>query len=375
MRILVAPQEFKGTLTASEAAEAIARGLRRAIPGADIDLLPVADGGPGTVDALVDATGGTLQETEVEDPLGRPVRATWGAQGDGETAVIEMAAASGLTLLKDGERDPRRASTYGTGQLIRAALDSGYRTLLIGAGGSATNDGGAGVAVALGARLLDAQGRDLDRGGAPLAGVEHIDVGSLDPRLRDADVSVLVDVQNPLCGADGASLVYGAQKGATDAIANELDAALSNYARVVRRDLGVDIKNVPGAGAAGGLAAGLIAFCGAKVRPGFDAVADAIGFDERVASVDAAVTGEGRLDAQTSFGKATAGVARRARAASKPVVAVAGSIVGRGASEMFDAVVALVPDVSSEDEALSSAAAVLERGAERAGRELRGLLA
>lgn len=370
MRILIAPQEFKGSLTAQEAARAIARGLHRALPNAELDLAPIADGGPGTVEALVEATGGRYHETNAHDPLGRPVRARWGALGDGRTAVIEMAAASGLTLLHGNERDPRRASTFGTGELVRAALDAGYRKIIVGVGGSATNDGGAGAAQALGARLLDIDGRDLALGGAALARLERIDTSGLDARLRAAKIVVATDVTNPLVGPQGASLVYGAQKGASDALARELDAALAHYAEIVRRDLGVDVAAVPGAGAAGGLAAGLIVFCGATVRPGFDVVAEAVGLAKRVRAADAIVTGEGRLDRQSAFGKTTAGVARLAREAGHPVLALAGS-VEPGAEAPFDAAFALAPDLATPEEAMARASELLAIAAERAGRWLR----
>ncbi|MEX0785851.1 MAG: glycerate kinase, partial [Dehalococcoidia bacterium] len=243
MRILVAPQEFKGSLTASEAAGAIASGLRIALPDADIETLPLADGGPGTVEALVTATRGRYVDTEVGDPLGRPVRARWGALGGParDTAVIEMAAASGLVLLTPAERDPRVTSTRGAGELILAAIDAGYRRLIVGVGGSATNDGGAGMAQALGARLQDVAGDELPAGGAALGRLQRIDVATLEPRLAEAEVIVATDVTNPLCGPDGASLLYGTQKGATEAVALELDAALAHYADVVRPDLGVDL--------------------------------------------------------------------------------------------------------------------------------------
>jgi len=378
MRILVAPQEFKGTLSAREAAEAIALGLRRSLPDAELDLLPLADGGPGTVEALVEATAGRYVETEVHDPLGRPVRARWGALGDGRTApssasgglrtsVIEMAAASGLVLLRPEERDPQRASTSGTGELLRAALDAGYRRVIAGVGGSATNDGGAGLAQALGARLLDEHSSDLPPGGAALARLDRIDVAGLDGRLQETEVIVAADVTNPLCGPDGASLVYGPQKGASEAIARELDAALAHYAEVVRRDLGVDVAGIPGAGAAGGLAAGLIAFCGAELRPGFDVVAEAVGLAERLRRADLVVTGEGRLDRQTAFGKTTAGVARLAREAGKPIVAVVGSVADADAARPFDAVFALTPGLATPEEAIERAAELVAAAGEQAG--------
>ena len=379
MRVLIAPQEFKSTLTAREASQAIARGLRRALPDAELDLLPVADGGPGTVEALVDGTGGRFFDAQVPDPLGRPVTARWGAAGAGAgqggapvsgTGVIEMAAASGLSLLRDDELNPETASTRGTGELVRAVLAAGYRRIIVGAGGSATNDGGAGLAQALGARLLDGEGRELPPGGGPLARLARIDVSALDTRLRESAIVVAADVRNPLCGATGASLMYGAQKGADEPTARRLDAALAHYAEIVRRDLGIDIANVPGAGAAGGLAAGLIAFCGATVRSGFEVVAEAAGLQQRLAGAAAVVTGEGRLDRQTGFGKTTAGVAEMARKAGTRVVAVVGSVAGDEAVNAFDAVFAIVPRLASLEEAMARAAGLVEDRAEEAGRWL-----
>ncbi len=365
-RILIAPQEFKGTLTAREAAEAIAVGVRRALPDAELDLLPMADGGPGTVAALVEATGGTYHEAGVHDPLGRPINARWGASGDGKTAFIEMAAASGLVLLTPRERDARRTTTAGAGELMLAALDAGYREILIGVGGSATNDGGAGMAAALGARLLDANGADLPSGGAALARLARVDVSGRDPRLAKTAVVVAADVTNALCGPEGASLVYGAQKGAGADDARALDAALSHYADVVRRDIGVDLTGVAGAGAAGGLAGGLVAFCGADIRPGYRVVADAAGLVERLRGADLVLTGEGQLDRQSGYGKVTSGVATDARSADTPVIAIAGRVSDEAATANFDKVFALTPDFAAADDAAANAADVLATAAEAA---------
>ena len=359
MRILVAPQEFKGSLTAQEAANAIARGLSEALPDAEVEQLPLADGGPGTVDVLVGATNGEFRESAAHDPSGRPIIARWGVLGDQQTAVIEMAAASGLVLLSDDERDPTRTSTAGTGELILAALDAGFSRIIVGMGGSATNDGGAGLAQALGARLLDADGRDLSPGGAALAGLHRIDVSSLDLRLADTEVIAATDVTNPLCGPDGASLVYGPQKGASETMARDLDAALAHYAGIVERDLGIAVAGIPGAGAAGGLGAGLIAFCGATIQPGFDVIANAVGLVEKIAGADVVVTGEGRLDRQTGFGKTAAGVARLTSEAGKPVIALVGSVAGEEAREPFDAVFSISPSVAEENDAMAKAAELL----------------
>lgn len=331
MRVLIAPQEFKGSLTAVEAASAIQAGVASVAPNAVIDSAPVADGGPGTVDAIVHAAGGRTSIARVDGPLGDPVDARWGRIDEGRTAVIEMAAASGLTLLRQGELDPRRASTYGTGQLIRHAIDAGVERILIGVGGSATNDGGAGMAEALGAVLLDDHGRRLAPGGSALARLALIDVDRLDARLDEVKVTVLCDVQNPLLGPEGASAIYGPQKGADPVCVAELDRALSNFAAILERDLEAKVADVPGAGAAGGLAAGLMAFCGATLESGFAAVSDAVQLTERIARADLVITGEGRLDTQSAYGKTVAGVAELATAANVPCLVVAGLIEGEAA--------------------------------------------
>ena len=341
MRILVAPQEFKGSLTAQEAAAAIVRGIFAGLPDAEVVALPLADGGPGTVDVLVRATRGDFRESPAHDPLGRPLKARWGVLGDGHTAVIEMAATSGFVLLNEEERDPTRATTAGTGELLLAALDARFRRIIVGMGGSATNDGGAGLAQALGVRLFDANGRDLSPGGAALAGLHRIDVSGLDPRISDTEVIAATDVQNSLCGADGASLVYGPQKGASNTVARRLDAALGRYAEVIERDLGIIVADVPGAGAGGGLGAGLVAFCGASIEPGFDVIAEAVDLHTAIGRADVVITGEGRLDRQSAFGKTTSGVSRLARAAQTPVVALAGEI-DQDMRDVFDAAFARV---------------------------------
>ena len=337
MRIVIAPQEFKGSLTASQAAAAMAEGVGRAAPEAKQETVPMADGGPGTVEAVVAAAGGRIATATVEDPLGRPVSAQWGIV-EGQTAVpvrhgvpvrcgvIEMAAAAGLWRLTDEERDPRITSTYGVGQLALAAVDAGCRRVIIGLGGSATNDGGAGMAAALGVRFLDQEDKELPPGGAALARLDRIDASGLDPRLRECEVVAATDVTNPLCGPEGASLVYGPQKGADPEAARELDVALRRYGEIVERDVGVQVLDVPGAGAAGGLGAGLIAFLGARIELGVDVVARTVRLRERLRGADLLLTGEGRLDGQTSYGKTVAGVALIAREEGVPVIVVAGSL-------------------------------------------------
>lgn len=326
MKVVIAPQSFKGSLSAAEVANAIAEGVGRAAPESDVTLLPLADGGEGTVDALVTATGGRTMTATVTGPLGETVNAAWGILGDGATAVIEMAAASGIMLVPQERLDPLAATSRGTGELIRAALDAGCQCLIIGIGGSASNDGGAGMAQALGARLLDGKGRELPAGGAALERLREIDVTGLDERIASSSITVATDVSNPLCGQDGASQVYGPQKGASTEMCARLDAALANYASVIRRCLQTDIRDLPGAGAAGGLGAGLIAFLGATLAPGADIVSQAAGLGQHLRGAALVITGEGRLDAQTAFGKTVLGVAQRARAAGVPAVAIAGEL-------------------------------------------------
>jgi glycerate kinase len=350
IRALVCPNAFKGSLTAAQAADAIAEGMARASEGGRRCLpvlLPLADGGDGTLETLVQATRGSTHRAVVRDPLGRPIEAVWGRMGAAEpdTAVVEMASASGLRLLAPQERDPLRASTFGAGELIREAVEAECKRIVVGIGGSATNDGGAGMAQALGARFLDAEGRELEPGGAALARLARIDRSGW--RLPEGvEVLVACDVDNPLVGPQGASAVYGPQKGAGPDDVRLLDSALGHYARIVERDLGISIAAAPGAGAAGGLGGGLLAFCRAGLQPGVDLVLDLTGFDGRIEGCALAVTGEGRLDAQTSCGKLVQGVAKRAKRAGVPTVALAGSIAeGAEARLREDGLVAALPIV------------------------------
>ncbi|HST89854.1 MAG TPA: glycerate kinase [Ktedonobacterales bacterium] len=391
MKIVVAPQALKGSLDAPEVGAAIAAGVRAVFPDAQIAVVPVADGGEGTVRALVAATAGESRRTRVDSPLGEPVEAEWGILGTGRehdarniharTAVIEMAAASGLPLVSPSRRDPRITSTHGTGELLRAALDAGCRAVILGIGGSATNDGGAGMARALGARLLDDAGNELPPGGAALALLARIDVSGLDARLRATDVRVACDVTNPLCGPTGASAVYGPQKGATPEMVRALDAALAHYADVLRRDLGADVRDVPGAGAAGGLGAGLLAFAGARLVPGARLVLDALHFAETMRGADLAITAEGRLDAQTAYGKAPGAVAAAARAAGARAIVLAGAVAMDEAALAqlgFDAAIPLPDGPLTLDESMARAAELVTAATARSlrlvklGRELRG---
>jgi glycerate kinase len=371
VKVVVAPDSYKGSLTALAVAEAIERGVRAVFPDAEILKIPIADGGEGTVEALVVATGGRAVETEVHGPLGEPLRARWGVLGAGGGAVIEMAAASGLPLVPAGRRDPRVTTTRGTGELIRAALDAGLRRIVVGIGGSATNDGGTGMARALGARFLDADGRELPEGGAALARLARIDIDGLDPRLAQSEILVACDVDNPLTGPRGASSVYGPQKGATPGMVRELDAALVRYGDIARAATGRDIAAVPGAGAAGGLGAGLLYFTPARLRPGVEIVLETTGFADRVRDADLVITGEGRTDFQTAMGKAPVGVAAAAKRHKVPVICLSGGL-GDGADDVLakgiDALASTIPAPMTLDEAIARGATLVEEAATRACR-------
>jgi glycerate 2-kinase len=373
MRILLAPQALKGSLTAAETVQALAQGVRAAAPDAQVIELPIADGGEGTVEAMVAATGGTIIPVTVTGPLGEPVAAFFGILGEAvsaeRTAVIEMAAASGLPLVPPERRDPRITTTWGTGELIRHALDRGCRRLLIGIGGSATNDGGAGLAQALGAHLLDEQGQELPLGGAALARLARIVSETLDPRLRDTVVQVACDVDNPLCGPNGASAIYGPQKGATPEMVHELDDALRHYAEIIKRDLGVDVLDLPGAGAAGGLGAGLVAFLKAELLPGSRMVLDALHFDTHLAAANLVITAEGHLDTQTLRGKSVGAVAAAAKTRGIPVIVVVGGVSDEEHALYEMGIAAIVPlptHPMTLAEAMASAAPLTSRAAERA---------
>ena len=309
-------------------AQAIAKGIKRVVADAETIMVPMADGGEGTVEALTYGSHGQIVATEVTGPLGEKVTAKWGLLGDRVSAVVEMAAASGITLVPPEKLNPLVATTYGTGELIRAALNAGCHRLIIGIGGSATNDGGAGMVQALGAKLLDEGGKQLPWGGVALAKLSRIDISGLDGRLAECEVITASDVTNPLCGEQGASRVYGPQKGAAEEMCQQLDGALTNYAKVIKKDLGIDVMGIPGAGAAGGLGTGLIAFLGAKLISGIEIVSEVVGLTDYLKEVSLVFTGEGRIDTQTLFGKTVAGVAAKAKAFNVPVVALAGEVDG-----------------------------------------------
>ncbi|SDC51947.1 glycerate kinase [Streptomyces prasinopilosus] len=373
-RVLVAADKFKGSLTAVEVAERVTAGLRRAVPGLDVEALPVADGGDGTVAAAV-AAGFDRREARVTGPLGDEVTAAFALRGD--TAVVEMAEASGLQRLPGGVLAPLTASTYGSGELLTAALDAGARTLVFGVGGSATTDGGAGMLAALGARLLKADGKPVAPGGAGLAELASADLSGLDPRLGEITFVLASDVDNPLTGPKGAPAVYGPQKGASPKDVRRLDEALAHFAKVLEESAGAGAAGLsasPGAGAAGGIGYGAL-LLGARFRPGIEVMLDVLGFAPALERADLVITGEGSLDEQTLHGKAPAGVAAAARAAGKEVVAVCGRLalppqaLGRAGIRRAYALTDLEPDVAT---CVAQAGPLLERAAERIARDFLG---
>ncbi len=371
MKIVISPQTFKGSISALDAAHAMREGVLRIVPDADTVLVPVADGGDGTLETLVEGSEGEIRSVEVTGPLGDRIEALWGAMGDGVTAIIEMARTSGLALITLDSRDPLHSTTYGLGEAILAALDEGFRQFIVGIGGSATNDAGAGMAQALGVRLLDSGGAELGPGGAPLADLDKIDISGIDPRVRESSFAVACDVTNPLTGPEGASAVYGPQKGATPEMVERLDKALMHFAEVVRRDLRVDVERVQGAGAAGGLGGGMLAFLNADLRPGVDIVIDTVRIDEALVGADLVLTGEGATDFQTVYNKAPIGVAKRASRLGIPVVAISGTL-GEGYETVhehgIDATLSIQPAPMSLDESTQRASELIADAAEEAMR-------
>ena len=371
MKIVVAPDSFKGSLSALQAAEAIELGIGKVFPDANIKKIPMADGGEGTVQSLVDATGGQLLVERVADPLGNEIEAEYGILGDRTTAVIEMAAASGLTLVPIDRRDPFVTTTYGTGQLIKAALNRGCRKLIIGIGGSATNDGGAGMAEALGAKLLTSKGKSISLGGWGLGALDTINLSDLDSRLGATATVVACDVDNPLTGTNGAAHVYGPQKGATPEMIEILDANLARFASIVKRDMGKSVGDIPGSGAAGGLGAGLIAFLNAELKSGVEIIIDAVQLEKQLEGASFVVTGEGEINFQTVFGKTPVGVAKLAKKLGIPAIAIAGSIAD-GADEVhkagIDAVIDIVPTPMPLERAVRNAFDLTVEAATRAAR-------
>ncbi|MGC9471106.1 MAG: glycerate kinase [Bacteroidales bacterium] len=373
MKILISPAPFKDSLSAREAAEALARGFRQSLPRAELIVLPVADGGEGTVEALVNAGQGKIMSSRVSDPLGRPVMARWGLIEGGATAVVEMSAASGLELLEPEERNPWHTSTYGTGELIREALDLSCRKIIVGMGGSATVDGGTGMAMALGIQFLDENGMPVPRGGQALSLIKTIDTTRLDPRIKDVRIRVACDVQNPLTGENGAAHVYGPQKGADEAMVERLEEGMIRYAALLKEASGKDISAIPGTGAAGGLAAGLAVFLGATLEKGFDLIGNYLNLEEKIKECDLVATGEGRVDASSLHGKAPAGIAGMARKFNKPVLVFAGSL-GEGSEHFYEigvkSLIQVTPPSFAPEKALAEAAGFLEKAAKEIATEI-----
>ncbi|KAB8305255.1 glycerate kinase [Erwinia endophytica] len=359
MKIVIAPDSYKESLSAQQVATQIELGFREIFPEANYIKLPVADGGEGTVEAMIAATNGSLIHLNVTGPLGEPVAAFYGLSGDDSCAFIEMAAASGLELVPVARRNPLVTTSYGTGELIRDALDKGVERLIIGIGGSATNDGGAGMVQALGAKLLDKQGRQIGYGGGHLAELASIDISDFDPRIRNCRFEIACDVTNPLLGDEGASAVFGPQKGATPELVIQLDKALAHYADVIRREMDIDVLSVPGGGAAGGMGAALHAFCHAELRRGIEIVTEALGLDALVQDASLVITGEGRIDSQTIHGKVPIGVAKIAKRYNKPVIGIAGSLTSDVAvvhQHGLDAVFSVIYSICTLEDALENAA-------------------
>ena len=368
MRIVVAPDSYKGSLSALKVAAAMERGILAIFPDAQVCKVPIADGGEGTVEALVTATNGKIIPQDVTGPLGDTVSACWGILGDGQTAVIEMASASGITLLPAEKRNPLISTTFGTGELFRAALDQGIRKFIIGIGGSATNDGGTGMAQALGVKFLDQSGEELPPGGAALINLTRIDLSGMDPRLTQANILVACDVDNPLCGTRGASAVYGPQKGATPEMVVQLDQALRHFSQIAAAATGRNVAEMPGAGAAGGLGAGLLFFTNAQLKPGVEIVLAATGFADMVKDAAFVMTGEGSTDFQTAFGKAPVGVAKIARQHQIPTICLSGSL-GTGSDAVLqqgiDGLMSIAPGPISLDECIKNAETLIEQAAIR----------
>ena len=372
MNYLIATDSFKGSLSSMEAATCVKDGITRVFPDANIILMPVADGGEGTVDAVLSGVNGKAISETVMDPLGRPVEAKFAILSTGE-AVIEMAQASGLLRIDPKERNILSASTYGTGQLIKKALDMGCRKICIGIGGSATNDGGVGMAQALGVHFLNESGMELSPGGGELGKLAKIDCKHIDPRLKEADIIVMCDVNNPLCGPAGASRIYGPQKGATINMVLQLDKNLEHFADIVEKDLEINARNYPGAGAAGGLGMGLMCFTGARLVRGIDAILDLSAFDEELETADVVITGEGKLDLQTMRGKVIFGVLERCEKKSIPVIAVCGRVTDEGRQALgkrFRAIVAAADESVPLDLAIKNAKLLLTGATERIIKQL-----
>ncbi|WCG34580.1 glycerate kinase [Companilactobacillus farciminis] len=373
MKIVLAPDSYKNSLTAKQVAQSMKKGFAKVYPDAEFVNVPMADGGEGTVQSLVDARNGQMVTETVVNPLGNKTQAQYGLIDDGQVAVIEMAQASGIQFINQFTQNPYVTTTFGTGELIKSAIQKGAKTIIIGIGGSATNDGGAGMAQALGAHLLDDKDEELQYGGAMLKRLDHIDISEMLPELKDVKVVIASDVTNPLTGENGASHVFGPQKGANPEMVDFLDEALSHYADVLKRDLGKDLEQTPGAGAAGGLGAGLLAFTNSQMRSGVDIVVDYTGLKDIVQDADVVITGEGQIDFQTKFGKTPIGVAKATKAVNPnaTVIAIAGS-VGEKISELYplgiDAIFTCVPGVEDLSKAIADTDKNLQQVSENIAR-------
>lgn len=367
MKILIAPDKFKGSLSAFEVADSIEKGILKVFPKAVIVKVPMADGGEGTVESLVDATGGKIIKTNVKDPLFRDIESFYGILGDGKTAVIEMAAASGLYLLKDYERNPMITTTYGTGQLIKDALDRGCRRFIIAIGGSATNDGGAGMATVLGVKFYDKDGIEIGLGGGELSKIYSIDTSNIDDRLKECEFIVACDVANPLIGENGASRVYGPQKGATKEMVEVLDKNLEHYGKLLEKYFNKKIIDVPGSGAAGGLGAGLMAFLNAQLKNGIEIIIETLKLEEKIKEADIVISGEGKIDFQTAFGKTISGIAKLCKKHNKPLIVIAGTV--EDIEKLYEIGVSSVFSTMEKpmflEDAIKNAPTLLEKSAER----------
>lgn len=368
MKILIAPDSFKGSLSAKEAADSIEKGIKKVDKEIQTVKVPMADGGEGTVESLVDATGGRIHKVYVYDALMREIESFFGILGDGETAVIEMAAASGLTLLSRDEWNPLLTNTYGTGQLILAALNMGCKKMIIGLGGSATNDGGAGMAAALGVKFFGSKGENIMPNGGNLKDIHDIDISGLDARIKDVSIELACDVENPLTGPEGASYIFGPQKGADSKMVEELDKSLHNYGLLLEKRLNKKLLDLPGAGAAGGLGTGLVGFLDAKLMKGIDIVVGITKLEEKMNGVNIVITGEGMMDYQTVFGKTPYGVAKLANKYKIPVIALTGAI-GTGAEilyeEGFNSIFSIIDKPMTLEEAIQNSRTLVENAAER----------
>lgn len=373
MKILIAPDSFKGSNSSIAVASRIEAGIKKVFPCAETIKIPIADGGEGTVEALIFGIGGHFHEAEVTGPMGMPVTAVYGVLSNG-TGVIEMASASGLPLVPENERNPVKATTFGVGELILKILDHGCTTIIVGLGGSATNDGGVGMAQALGVSFKDQNGKELALGAAGIAELASVDVSGMNSKVSGVDIIVASDVNSPLCGPKGASAIFGPQKGADEHMVAKLDAALSHLAETIKSQLSIDIADIPGTGAAGGLGYGLMAFCGAKMKPGIATIMDAVEIDRHIDGCDLVITGEGKIDGQSVFGKVPVGVATRAKKSGVPVLAIVGDI-GKGAEAVYGlgihSIMSTVNKAMPLTEAIANSGSLLEEAAERAMRMIK----